>query len=341
MQRIPLLLALAFCSLVALPVRAADTRAEFLTLIKHDRVPLTPMVETWPATNGVAPFHFSFATQKTQRVFGVLIKDAKARGRQPVVIALHGTGGSKTNLFGLCRKLATNGFIGVTIDARYHGERRGPGKSTEAYQAAIAKAWRDTQEHPLYYDTVWDVMRLVDYLQTRKDVDAKRIGLIGISKGGIESYLVAAADPRIAVAVPCLGVQSFLWALEHNTWPARVGTIPIAFEAAAMSAGVTNPDVAFVKRFYDRVVPGIYAKFDGPAMLPLIAPRPLLVINGDSDNLTPLPGLKECTDAAQQAYVVARAEDRFAVRIQENTGHQVTADSEQAAIEWFVRWLRP
>lgn len=341
MKRVALLLALAFYSLAALLVHAAEPRAEFLTLIKHDRVPLAPSIKTWPVTNGVAQFHFSFAADKTQRVTGVLMKDARSRGRRPGVIALHGTGGSKANLFALCRKLATNGFVAVAIDGRYHGERRSSMKGTEDYQNAIIRAGRDSREHPLYYDTVWDVMRLVDYLQTRKDVDAKRIGLIGISKGGIESYLAAAADPRISVVVPCLGVQSFRWALENNAWPARVGTISTAFEVAAKTAGVTTPDVAFVKSFYDRVVPGIYGEFDGPNMLPLIAPRPLLVINGDSDNLTPLPGLSECTDAAQNAYVAARAEDRFALRIQEHTGHQVTPDSERAAIQWFVRWLKP
>ncbi len=332
---------LAFSSVATLHMCAADPRGEFLNLIKHDRVPLEPTVATWPVTNGVARFHFSFASAKRQRVTGVLIKDADSRGRRPVVIALHGTGGSKTNLYSLCRKLATNGFVAIAIDARYHGERRSYGKGTEAYQDAIVGAWRDSKEHPLYYDTVWDVLRLVDYLQTRKDVDAKRIGLLGISKGGIEAYLAAAADPRIAVVIPCLGVQSFRWALEHNAWPARVGTIPTAFEAASKTAGVTTLDVAFVKSFYDRVVPGIYGEFDAPNMLPLIAPRPLLVINGDSDSLTPLPGLKECTDAVRKAYRAAEAEDRLAVRIQENIGHQVTPDSEHAAIEWFVRWLTP
>ncbi len=341
MKRLTLLSTLAVYSLAALHLSAADPRGDFLTLINHDLVPLAPSVETWPVTNAVAQFHFSFAADTSQRVTGVLMKDEHSRGRRPVVIALHGTGGSKANLFALGRKLATNGFVAVAIDARYHGERRSSVKGTEEYQNAILRAWRNTQEHPLYYDTVWDVMRLVDYLQTRKDVDAKRIGLIGISKGGIEAYLAAAADPRIAVVVPCLGVQSFRWALEHNAWPARVGTIPTAFDVAAKAAGVTSPDVAFVKSFYDRVVPGIYGAFDGPAMLPLIAPRPLLVINGDSDSLTPLPGLKECTDAAQNAYVAARAEDRFAVRIQEHTGHQVTLESERAAIQWFVRWLKP
>ena len=66
-------------------------------------------------------------------------------------------------------------------------------------------------------------MRLIDYLETREDVDARRIGLTGISKGGMEAYLAAAVDPRIAVAVPLIGVQSFRWALDHGAWDSRPG----------------------------------------------------------------------------------------------------------------------
>lgn len=334
-------LVVALNAFTALGGNPADPRSDFRKLIKQPRVSLSPSSEEWPTTNGLAQFHFSFAVAKTQRATGMLLKKLNARGRQPVVIALHGTGGSKGNMLALCRKLATNGFIAVALDGRHHGERRGPGKGTTDYLDAIVATWRDSQTHPLYYDTVWDVMRLLDYLKTRKDVDPQRIGLIGISKGGIEAYLAAAVDPRIAVVVPCLGVQSFRWALENNAWQARVGTIAGAFNSAAKMAGVTNPDAAFAQTFYDRVVPGIYSEFDGPGMLPLIAPRPLLVINGDSDSHTPLPGLKECTDAARDAYRAAGAEDRFVVRLQERTGHQVTPEAERAAIEWFVRWLKP
>jgi len=240
----------------------------------------------------------------------------------------------------LMQKLAARGFLAVAIDGRYHGERTKAGHGTDEYYAAIAQAWRDQREHPFYYDTVWDVMRLVDYLTTRDDVDPQRIGLIGISKGGIETYFTVAADTRIAVAVPCIGVQSFRWALDHNDWKRRIATIQGAFDVAAKEAGVTNADTAFVRKFYDRVVPGIYGEFDGPAMLPLIAPRPLLVINGDSDDHTPLLGVQECVAAAQAAYRAAKVEDRFAVRIQEKTGHKVTDESETAAIEWFVKWLK-
>lgn len=308
-------------------------------MIDRPRVPLAAQVEALSSTNGFARVHFSFASDAAQRVPGLLLAATNATGRLPVVIVMHGTSGTKEGVFPWLEKLAKRGFLAVAIDGRYHGERTKAGKGTDEYNAAITQAWRDSREHPFYYDTVWDVMRLVDYLATRDDVDMQRIGVVGISKGGIETYLAAAADPRIAVAVPCIGVQSFRWALDHNDWQGRIATVQKAFNAAAKEAGVTNADTAFVRQFYDRVVPGIYGEFDGPAMLPLIAPRPLLVINGDSDDHTPLPGVQECVAAAQAAYRTNKAEDQFAVRIQEKTGHKVTDESETAAIEWFVKWL--
>jgi dienelactone hydrolase len=317
-----------------------EPRADFLRVIGRPHVALAPQVQELPATNDLAQFHFSFATDAQNRVPGILIKSAGSHGRRPVVIALHGTGGSKVNMLALCRKLAERGFIAVAIDGRYHGERK-TGKGQNDYNDAIVRAWHGSGEHPFYYDTVWDVMRLVDYLSTRDDADANRIGLIGISKGGIETYLAAAADERIAVAVPCIGVESFRWALDHHDWQERIGTIQNAFDALAKENGVTRPGSAFVQKFYDRIVPGIYSEFDGPEMLALIAPRPLLVINSDSDNHTPLPGVIECTSAAQKVYAAGHAADRFAVIIQKNTGHQVKPESERAAIEWFVKWLKP
>ena len=341
MKRFPTSLIVAGCLLAATSSHAADARADFLKLIHRAQVPLAARVEELPSTNGLAQFHFSYAADAEQRVPGILLKPELSHGRRPVVIALHGTGGSKQNMLSLCRKLADAGFIAVAIDGRYHGERTSAGKGSAEYEDAIVRAWHDGREHPFFFDTVGDVMRLVDYLKTRKDVDPKRIGLIGISKGGVETYLTAAVDKRIAVAVPCIGVQSFRWALDNDGWQSRIGTVQKAFDAIAKDADVTAPDAAFVKKFYDRITPGIYTEFDGPAMLPLIAPRPLLVINGDSDARTPLPGLKECTDAAQAAYHATKSDDHFAIRIQEKTGHQVKPESERAAVDWFVKWLKP
>jgi fermentation-respiration switch protein FrsA (DUF1100 family) len=184
-------------------------------------------------------------------------------------------------------------------------------------------------------------MRLIDYLQSREDIDGSRIGVTGISKGGMETYLAAAVDPRIAVAVPVIGVQSFRWALDHDAWQSRAGTFQAALDGAASDAGIKAIDGGFVRKFYDRVVPGIYGEFDAPAMLPLVAPRPLLVINGDSDARTPLAGVQESAAAAERAYRAAGAQDRFVLHIQPRTGHAFTPTAEEAALEWFVRWLRP
>lgn len=340
MKRTFLLLVCVGVGLLTGCAHVSSSRTDFLKLIDRPRVALSPQVELLPATNGITQIHFSFATDAAQRVPGLLLASTNFSGRRPVVIALHGTGGSKANMLALCRKLAERGFIAVAIDGRYHGERK-TGKGQNDYNDAIVRAWQGSGEHPFYYDTVWDVMRLVDYLATRTDVDSSRIGLIGISKGGIETYLAAAADPRIAVAAPCIGVQSFDWALENNDWQGRVATIQPAFDAAAKDAGVAKPDTEFVKRFYDRVVPGIYSEFDGPEMVSLIAPRPLLVINSDSDNHTPLPGVNVCIEAAQKVYAADKAGDCFSVIIQKNTAHQVKPESERAAIDWFVKWLRP
>jgi dienelactone hydrolase len=340
-----LLFALQLSSAVFADGQLDETRAAYLAVLDRPRVALKPQLVEMPAVDGLRKFHLWFNADAAERVPGyLLLPDAAAfKGRRPVVIALHGTGGSKdTNqIVQIVTRAAKAGFIGVAIDGRFHGERTKAGTDTAEYNDAIAQAFRSGQGHPFYYDTTWDVMRLVDYLTTRKDVDAARIGLTGISKGGIETYLAAAADPRIGVAVPYIGVQSFKWALDNGAWPARIATIQSGFDAAAQSAGKPARNAAFVREFYARVVPGIDGRFDGPAMLPLIAPRPLLVINADSDANTPVAGVRLSVEAAKPAYVAANAADKLQLVIQENTPHRVNPESIDAGIAWFVRWLQP
>jgi dienelactone hydrolase len=319
----------------------ATRRAAFLKLIDRPRVPLAPKETDLAKIDHFSVIGFTFAADAEQRVPGILVRQDKFTGRHPVIISLHGTGGNKQSQQAILLELTRRGFIGVAIDGRYHGERTRAGKGSAEYNEAILRAYRTGKEHPFLYDTVWDLMRLIDYLETRPDVDSKRIGVIGFSKGGMETYLAAAVDPRIAVAVPCIGVQSFRWAIENNSWKSRIETLQTAINGAAKDAGVSEINADFVRKFYDRIVPGIYGQFDAPEMLPLIAPRPLLVINGDSDPRTPLPGVMECASNAKKAYALARAEEKFQLLIQDKTGHTVTPPSRQAAIEWFVKWLKP
>jgi dienelactone hydrolase len=331
--------------LLALPALAdfdAGARASYLALIDRPRVALKPELAELPPVEGLKKYHLWYSADASERVPGyLLLPDAKAfKGPRPVVIALHGTGGNKDEMADIVLKAARAGFIGVAIDGRFHGERTRAGQGAAEYNAAIAEAFRSGKGHPFYYDTSWDVMRLVDYLVTRKDVDANRIGLTGISKGGIETYLAAAADPRIAVAVPYIGVQSFKWALENGQWRARIATIQGAFDVSAAQAGKA-PSVDFVREFYARVVPGIDGIFDGPEMLKLIAPRPLLVVNADSDANTPIAGVRLAVRSAQPLYAGANASEKLQLLVEQDTPHRVNPDAIDAGIAWFVRWLRP
>ena len=139
-----------------------------------------------------------------------------------------------------------------------------------------------------------------------------------------------------------IGVQSFKWALDNGQWRARIATIQDGFDAAAAQAGKSPGSVDFVREFYARVVPGIDGEFDGPAMLPLIAPRPLLVVNSDSDANTPIAGVRLAVRAAKHR--VRRADGAPTgchLIIQEDTAHRVNPESIDSGIAWFVRWLAP
>ena len=326
---------------VAQPLTPAATRAAFLKLIDRPHVPLGVEQKKLSEADGLEQWHFTFAADASQRVPGILVKTAQTSGKRPVVISLHGTGGTKESQLDLLKHLAKLGFMGVAIDGRYHGERTKAGKGSGEYSEAMLRTYRTGKELPFLYDTVWDVMRLLDYLETRADVDAKRIGLLGFSKGGMATYLTAAVDARVAVAVPFIGVQSFRWALDNNSWKSRVETFQSAINQAAKDEGKSDVNTEFVRQFYDRVVPGIRDRFDGPQMLPLIAPRPLLVINGDSDPRTPIPGLMECVENARAAYHRAKADDKIKLKIQSNTGHAVTPEARQEAMAWLQQWLKP
>jgi predicted esterase len=339
-----LLMAVALGTLAFGAERPADNQAlrkAFHHLIDRPVVDLAPVLRAMPDYRGLAETHLVFTAEPGQPVPAIILRSrsVKAGTRMPVVIVLHGTGGRKEDNLPLLARLADKGFLAIAMDGRYHGERCKKGRGTDDYYAAIAKAYADGASHPWLYDTVFDVTRLIDYLQTRDDVDPARIGLIGFSKGGMETYLAAAMDPRIAVAVPCIAVQSFAYELDNNLWHGRIGTVRGAFDAAAKSDGITHPDSQFVRHFYDKVIPGIYGRFDCPSVLPMICPRPLLIINGDKDPINPLAGTKIATDAAIAAYTAAGKLDHFKAIVEPHTGHAVNAQSTDEAIDWLSRWL--
>lgn len=183
------LLASSECSVEAQILAGSETAvASFKSLIARPNVALQPTTTTRPAIDGLHAEHVVFTSEPGQRVPLLLLKaDEPTEPRRPVVIVLHGTGGTKEQNLVLIKRLAHRGFVAVGIDGRYHGERCAAGEGTVDYYAAIAQAYRGGKSHPWLFDTVYDVGRTIDYLTTRADVDPDRIGLMGFSKGGMST----------------------------------------------------------------------------------------------------------------------------------------------------------
>jgi dienelactone hydrolase len=348
-------LAIVFFSLAGLvraeeprkPLPPTQVKQAFLKLLDRDKVAAEVKLLSEPkAEGGLVTEHFSFASEKKaddsiERV-PVLLVRPEGQGKFPAVIVLHGTGGNKDGQKGWLVDLAKRGIIGLAIDARYHGERAAGAKGSTAYVAAITRAWRTPKgqpaEHPFYYDTCWDLWRTLDYLQTRPDVDAERLGMIGTSMGGIETWLAGSVDERVKVAVPLIGVQSFRWSLENDRWQGRARTITAAHEAAAKDLGEPMVNAKVCRALWGKVIPGILDDFDCPNMIPLFAGRPLLIANGELDQNCPIEGARLAFAAAEDAFAKAGAKEKLHI-VTGPGGHTVTPEFRKEALEWCEKWL--
>lgn len=327
-----------------------QAKAAFLKLLDRPKVAADVREDAKPVEkNGLIYTRWSFASDKKadgtiERVPALTVAPAGKTGKLPVMIVLHGTGGNKDGMMSWLEDFAKQGIMGVAIDARYHGDRSDGEKGAAAYVAAITRAWRmpagKPSEHPFYYDTCWDLWRLIDVLENRPDVDSKRIGMLGVSMGGIETWLAASVDNRVAAAAPLIGVQSFRWSLENDKWQGRANTIKAAHEAAAKDLGEPMIDQKVCRELWSKVTPGILDDFDCPNMIRLFAGRALFIANGERDPNCPIEGAKLSFAAAEDAFAKAKAKDKLVIDVASGVAHQVTAEQRKAAIAFCVKWLK-
>jgi len=288
----------------------------------------------------------TFYSEKNEKVPALIYKPVTGQKSYPVVIFLHGTGGNKDSkeITDVLYQLTKMGMMGVAIDARYHGARVPGGAygSTE-YTEAVYQAWKNTdptkQTHPFLFDTSYDLWRLVDYLITRPDVQANRIGMSGISMGGMETWMAASVDKRIKVVVLNISAQSFKWSLENEKWQGRAGTIKAAHEKVAKDLGDAAINSKNVKALWDKLIPGITGEFDCPSMIRLIAPRPLLVLSNEKDQNCPLPGAMIAFQSATAVYGAQNASDKLKMDVAPNEPHRSTPAHIKMTLDWFGKWL--
>ena len=277
-----------------------------------------------------------------------VLKRADAE-RAPMVVFLHATGSSTEDVLPQAARYAADGFVAVGVDARHHGRRRGEGEGRDTrarYGDALLRAWRAKQEGrehaaPFLIDSAYDVCRAVRYFADDPEpwgIDASRIGITGISLGGMIGLLAAAADETLAVAAPMIGTQSFAWGLENDSWQARAASLPgPVFEEARRARGTQGaltPDDA--RAVYGAIAPGLLEHGDGECTIPLVLPRPLAIINASDDPRNPLGGVRTALAAARAS---SDASALFAVG-QERTAHECTPAMEALAHAFLKRHLR-
>lgn len=317
--------------------------ADFKKLLERPRTPFNPFFEEIK-TDSVIIERGYFYSERNERVPYLIYKPVTGVKPYPAVVFLHGTGGKKEDNKAMLYQLSKRGIMGVAIDARFHGERiKGGAHGSKEYVAAATAAWENKdktrQTHPFLYDTAFDLWRTIDFLSDRPDVDPKRIGMGGISMGGMETWLAASVDKRVKVVVLDIAVQSFKWSLDNDKWQGRVGTIQGTHLQAAKDLGDSALNKQNVKAVWDKLLPGITGEFDCPSLIRLMAPRPMLVLGTENDQNCPLPGANIAYASALKAYEQKNATDKIHRDVTPNLGHTSTPEHFKMTLDWFSKWL--
>jgi len=243
---------------------------------------------------------------------------------RPAVLMIHATGRGKESVIPHLKELVDMGFVALGMDCRYHGARATDENIRKGYEQAIVRAWQGSGERPFLLDNVWDVQHVIDYACSRGDVDARRIGITGISSGGTISLLAAAIEPRIAALAPMIGTYSMRWALDNGQWQSRAQTLPQVNDVAAEDDGRETVDESVVEEVWDAIVPGLLGDYDLVNSLPAIAPKPLLILNGSEDPICPIGSIGPAVAAARRAYRRLGCADRLEVYVEKGTAHRAT-----------------
>lgn len=235
----------------------------------YDRdLPLNAEVTEQQRGTGYVIYRVQYSSVHDKRVPAWWCVPTTGTPPYPCVIIMHGYGGDKNGLQILAPAFAMRGIATLAIDAEYHGDRKQPGNdilSTYIYRNRDALV-----------QTVIDLRRAVDFLQSRQEIDGKRIGYIGLSMGGILGGIVAGVDERIQA--PILIVAGGDWGYLFST----------SQHPTAMQLREKNPELFKSAQKMNEVM-GVVEPVNWVAR---ISPRPLLMINGKDDQIVP----KECTE---------------------------------------------
>jgi hypothetical protein len=230
----------------------------------------------------------------------------------------HSIGGFRAEAYQhICINLVKKGFVVFTIDPMGQGERfeywdpeKGePRFPIPDHEHSYAGAQCMISGHSTARYFIWDVMRGIDYLLTRKEVDPDRIGMTGRSGGGNLTAYLGALDDRILATAPECYITGY--------------------EQIYKSIG---PQCA-EQNLYNMISAGL----DHADFIEVRAPKPTMMVTTTRDFFS-IQGARESYAESSKMYEVLGAKDNL-IMVEDDTVHRSTRKNREAMYAFFQTYL--
>lgn len=280
-----------------------------------DGTPLDPVLDVWYEDERIAVWWVTVGLLGGLRGRGLLALPKGRKGPVPLVIAQHGIGSSPEKVFGLDdpanvyksygRTLAEEGFAVIA-----------PMNVTEGAPRARMERLCKLLGRTLWGLEIYRTQRLLDYLETRSEIDMERTAMYGISLGGAYTMFTTPLEPRIKAGVVC-------------AW----------FNHRRNKMAVDDPRYScFLSVNEEHIwIPGWLREFTDSDLASLICPRPLLVEQGKADGIAWWPMMLEEYEATRAHYRKLGIEDRIEIDLHEG-GHEIRMEK---SLAFLKKWLKP
>src|SRR5579871_3784657 len=242
-----------------------------------EKTPLNVKITGTIEIGGIVIDKLHFQSRPGLYVTGNLYRPKKNDKKLPAILYVcghsnKGRDGNKTAYQEHGAWFASHGFVCLIIDTLQLGEVAGVHHGT--YR--LGRWWWQARGYTPAGVECWNGIRAIDYLVSRPDVDAERIGVTGISGGGAAAIWIAAADERVKCAVPVSGMSDLESYVKHKVINGHC-------------------DCMFLYNTY---------QWDWTTIAALVAPRPLMFANSDADPIFPMDGNRRIIKKLDKIYAM-------------------------------------
>ena len=248
---------------------------QYASVFQYDHTaPLSVVVTKTKRYPECVMLRVNYASANGERVPAIVFEPFRASRWHPVpaIILLHGLGGSKEDLVPFGHFLAATGYASLIIDEYGHGERKQEGQSADTSDSIRG-----------FQQTVIDVRRGLDYLQTRPHISPHRIGILGFSLGAI-------------LAADVMGVD---WRLRSGVFISGGGNVGVILKHLSEISPQIRDRVAGVNWQLANV---LLSGVDPLTFAAHIGARPVLMQNGDADHIV----VPDCAKALYRAIALGK-----------------------------------